>query len=115
MLAFEEVGGSVFRAKSVKVFALREIMRVVSPSHEKKTRKIIDTGRVRTHRLSAIIQWHRRVMVLVTFRMAFKFDRRVLRRKMLKLPIVRLPAILLDVINRGTDCIYEAHVNSTRP
>ncbi len=45
---------------------------------------------------------------------AFKFGRRVhfaLRRKMLKSPIARLPAILLYIIDRPsgkTDCIYEA-------
>ncbi len=40
------------------------------------------------------------------FRAAFKFGRRVhfaLRRKMPKLPIARLPAILMN-------CIYEANV-----
>ncbi len=88
-------------------------MRVVRTSHEKKTRKIVDTGRVRTHMLNALIQRHRKVMVLVTFCVAFKFGRRLLRRKMLKSPIVRLPSILLDFINRpsgGTDFIYEANV-----
>ncbi len=46
----------------------------------------------------------------------FKFGRRVhfaLRRKMLKLPIARLPAILLDFMNSQsgeTDCISEAKV-----
>ncbi len=47
-------------------------------------------------------------------RAAFKFGRRVhfaLRRKVQNSPIARLPAILLDYINRRTgetDCIYEA-------
>ncbi len=57
------------------------------------------------------------------FRAAFKFGRRVhfaLRRNMLKSPIARLPAILLDFINcpiGETDWIYEANVkwNSMRP
>ncbi len=57
------------------------------------------------------------------FRAAFKFSRRVhfaLQRKVLKSPIARLPAILLDLITRPsgeTDCIYEASVKwtSTRP
>ncbi len=50
------------------------------------------------------------------FRAAFKFGRRVhfaLRRKMLKSPIARLPAILMYFINRPsgeTDCIYETTV-----
>ncbi len=50
------------------------------------------------------------------FRAVFKFGRRVhfaLRRKMLKSPIARLPAILLYFINRPrgeTDCIYEATI-----
>ncbi len=56
-------------------------------------------------------------------RAAFKFGRRVhfaLRRQMLKPPIARLPAILIDFINRPSgemDCIYEAKVKrtSTRP
>ncbi len=54
---------------------------------------------------------------LAFFRAAFKFSRRVhvaLRRKMLKPPIARLPAILLDLTNRPngeTHCIYEANVN----
>ncbi len=56
------------------------------------------------------------------FRAAFKFGRRVhfaLRRKTLKSPIARLPAILLDFVNRPsgeTDRIYDANVkrNSTR-
>ncbi len=49
-------------------------------------------------------------------RAAFKFGRRVhfaLRRKMLKPPIARLPAIQMDFINRPseeTDCIYETKV-----
>ncbi len=47
---------------------------------------------------------------------AFKFGRRVhfaLRRKMLKSPIARIPAISLDFIYRPSgdaDCIYEANV-----
>ncbi len=59
----------------------------------------------------------------VFFRLAFKFSRRVhfaLRCKMLKSPIARLSAILLELINHPsgeTDCIYEANVkwNSARP
>ncbi len=49
-------------------------------------------------------------------RAAFKFGRRVhfaLRRKMLKPPIARLPAIYMDIINRPsgeTDCVYETNV-----
>ncbi len=50
------------------------------------------------------------------FRAAFKFGRRVrfaLRRKMLKPRIARLPAILVDFLNRQSgepDCVYEANV-----
>ncbi len=86
MFWVERLRGSVFRAKSVKIFILRELRRVVSPSQE-RTRKIMDTGRVRTRRLNLLIQWHRKVMVLAIFRAAFKFVRRVhfvLRLKMLK-------------------------------
>ncbi len=52
----------------------------------------------------------------IHFRAAFKFGRRVhfaLRRKMLKSPIARLPAIFMYFINRPsgkTDCIYEATI-----
>ncbi len=63
------------------------------------------------------------IFFVLFFRAAFKFGRRVhfaLRRKMLKSPIARLPAISLYIINRPsgqTDCICEANVkrNSTRP
>ncbi len=105
MFWVERLGGSVFRAESVKIFILRELRRLVSPSQE-RTRKIVDTGRVRTRRLNALIQWNHKIMKLVTFRVAFKFGRCVLRRKMLKSPIARLPAILLDYMNhpsRGAD------------
>ncbi len=53
---------------------------------------------------------------LLNIRAAFKFGRRVhfaLRRKMLKSPIARLPAIFLNFINRPsgkTDYIQEANV-----
>ncbi len=63
------------------------------------------------------------LFIYLFFRAAFKFGRRVhfaLRRKMLKLPIARIPTILLDFINRPsgkTDCKYEIDVKSpsTRP
>ncbi len=52
----------------------------------------------------------------IRIRAAFKFGRRVrfaLRRKMLKSRIARLPAILVDFLNRESgepDCVYEANV-----
>ncbi len=72
---------------------------------------------------SSLNQWLVYVFNMHEIRAAFKFGRRVhfaLWRKMLKWPIARLSAMLLDFINHSsgeTDCINEANVkrNSTGP